>query len=185
MKCLMCDREIEQPKGRGRKRTTCGQRCRKRLSRAGVPARMMSVNRWVRADGKRPITIDGKPASSTRETTWSSYREVRASEAGDGFGIMLGGGLAAHDLDDCFTDAGELKPWARDVLESVHNPLFIEVSKSGEGLHIFVEAEEGPGKRTEMPGGGRWEFYSRDQFIRTTLDRYVTTRRPDLREVTK
>lgn len=146
---------------------------------------MRGVNRWVRADGKVPITIDGKPASSTRETTWSSYREVQASKAGDGFGIVLGGGLAAYDLDDCFTDAGELKPWARDVLESVHNPLLIEVSKNGNGLHIFIEAEEGPGKRDEMPGGGRREFYSRDQFIRTTLNRYVTTRRPDLREVTK
>ena len=136
---------------------------------------MMSVNRWVRADGKRPITIDGKPASSTRETTWSSYREVQASKAGDGFGIMTGGGLAAYDLDDCFTDAGELKPWARDVLESVHNPLLIEVSKSGNGLHIFVEAEEGPGRRTPMPGGGAWEFYSRGRFILTTLKRRVTT----------
>ena len=139
---------------------------------------MMSVNRWVRANGKRPITIDGKPASSTRETTWSSYREVRASKAGDGFGICLGGGLAAHDLDDCFTDAGELKPWARDVLESVPNPLFIEVSQSGNGLHIFVEAEEGPGRRTQMPGGGAWEFYSRGRFILTPLTpltRRVTT----------
>ena len=181
MKCLMCDREIEQPKGRGRKRTTCGQRCRKRLSRAGVPARMMSVNRGVRAEGKRPLTVDGYWASSTNPRTWTSFEAVRNSSAGDGFGIVVGGGLAAHDLDDCFTDTGELKPWARDVLDSVPNPLFIEVSKSGEGLHIFVEAEEGPGDRTKMPGGGRHEFYSRDRFFLTTLDRRTAA---DLRRVT-
>lgn len=175
MKCLMCDREIEQPKGRGRKRTTCGQRCRKRLSREGVPARMMSVNRWVRADGKRPITVDGYSASTTNPRTWTSFEAVRRSSAGTGFGIMLGGGLAAHDLDDCFTNEGELKPWARDVLESVHNPLLIEVSKSGNGLHIFTEAEEGPGRRTQMPGGGAWEFYSRGRFILTTLNRLSVT----------
>src|SRR5690625_6658862 len=67
---------------------------------------MRRERRWVRADGKRPIMPDGRPASSTRACTWSSFSEVQAG-AGDGYGVMLGGGLACWDLDDCF-DGGVL-----------------------------------------------------------------------------
>lgn len=39
---------------------------------------------------------------------------------------------------------------------------------SGRGLHVFVEAPEGPGFRR-----GGVEFYSRARFIRVTGDRFV------------
>lgn len=126
---------------------------------------MTGEARWVRADGKRPIRVDGRPASSTNASTWASFDEVRAG-AGDGFGVMLGGGLACWDLDGCFTD-GVLSERAREILADV-SPIWVERSVSGRGLHVFVEAPEGPGRRE----GGGVEFYSRSRFILVTGDRF-------------
>lgn len=119
--------------------------------------------RWVRASGKRPLQIDGAAASSTNPSTWSSYREAIASPAGDGFGIMLGGGLGCYDLDHVTLE--QLRAFVAGVAEPI---LFIERSMSGDGFHVFVEAEEGPGRRT--PG---LERYTRDRFIRMTGDRVL------------
>ncbi len=84
---------------------------------------------------------------------------------------MLGGGLACHDLDHAL-DGGVLKPWAREVLAGIRERvLFTEVSVSGEGLHVFVEAPEGPGRRRVVGDGGH-EFYSRARFIRVTGNRW-------------
>jgi len=131
-----------------------------------VPAELIASRRWVRADGKRPITITGAPASSTDPSTWSTYPEVLASSAGDGYGVMLGDGLACWDLDHCL-DRGELAPWAREVLASIDSPLWVERSMSGEGLHVFVAGTEERGRRTHGV-----EYYARARFIRFTGDRF-------------
>ena len=120
---------------------------------------MRSERRWVRAVGKRPIRPDGRAASSTAPDTWSSFAEVQRG-AGDGSGVMLGGGLAVFDLDHCF-DGKRLTEWAAAVVEAIDDPIYVERSVSGEGLHVFVEAPEGPGCVTD-----RFEFYSRRRFIR-------------------
>ncbi len=119
--------------------------------------------RWVRAAGKRPITLGGRPASSTDPLTWSTFAAVRASQAGDGFGVMLGGGLGCYDLDHV-TDRE-----ARAFLASVPEPIvYVERSTSGTGVHVFVAAEEGPGWRR-----GNVERYTRGRFIRVTLDAFA------------
>lgn len=100
---------------------------------------------------------DGTPASSTNPETWSSFEEVQ-SGAGDGFGIMLGNGLGCFDMDHVTDDE------ARAFLATVEQRVvFVERSVSGEGVHIFVEALEAPGRRR-----GNVEFYSRQRFIRVT-----------------
>lgn len=127
---------------------------------------MTGVRRWARAVGKRPVTVGGRAASSIDPSTWSSFREVQGG-AGDGYGVMLGDGLACWDLDDCF-DGGQLRSWAREVVDGVADPLWVERSVSGRGLHVFVEAPEGRGS---VRGGV--EFYSRARFILVTGDAYV------------
>lgn len=100
--------------------------------------------------------------------TWSSFAAVRASSAGDGYGVMLGGGLGCYDLDKCIVD-GVLSDTARQMVADIPEPVvFIERSMSGTGLHVFVRAEEGPGRR--RPG---FERYTRDRFIRVTGDTYT------------
>lgn len=169
--CCVCGREFERAGSRGRVPKTCGQRCRKRLSRgAGNP---LGVDgRWVRAVGKRPLRVDGSGfASSTDPSSWCSWSEVRRSSVGDGFGVMLGGGLGCYDFDHALV-GGVLKPWAEQVLGGIRERvLFSEVSLSGEGLHVFVEAPESAVRRWGFPDG-HVEMFSRQRFIRMTGDRF-------------
>lgn len=165
--CVMCGEPVSKP-NRGPTRKTCSARCRMALSRRRqlhqFPPVMVAADRWVRADGKRPIMPDGSPASSTNPATWSPFSAVRVG-VGDGFGFMCGGGVGCYDLDHAL-DGGVLKSWARDAVESIPEPvLYVERSVSGEGLHVFVEAVEGRGSRRQV-GDGRVERYTRARFIR-------------------
>lgn len=115
----------------------------------------------MRSEGKRPLTVGGDAASSTDSRTWASFAEVKAASVGDGFGFMLGGGIGCYDLDHVTARD------ARDFLATVVEPvLFVERSMSGEGFHVFVEADECKGWRR-----GNVERYTRDRFIRMTGDR--------------
>ena len=148
----------------------CSTRCRvagnRRLKRSrGFPTEMVTGDRWVRASGKRPITVDGAPAKSNDPSTWSSFADVSASRAGDGFGVMLGAGLGCYDLDD--VSDFEARALAELIPERV---VFSERSMSGRGVHVFVEAEECAGVKSWQ---GRHERYTRERFIRVTGDRFV------------
>ncbi len=143
----------------------CSTRCRVAAHRASKLPVEMSGRRWVRADGKRPITTSGRPASSTNPSTWSTLADARSSDVGDGFGVMLGGGLGCYDLDHVTDD--EVAAFLARVTEPV---LLVERSVSGEGAHIFIAAEEASGWRRTV-AGIHVERYSRARFIRTTLER--------------
>lgn len=156
---------------RGRTPKYCGATCRKRASRARQKSKpwdallARSEGRWVRAVGKRPVTISGAPASSTDASTWSSFESVSTSAAGDGFGVMLGGGLGCYDLDNAIVD-GSLTSWAREAIDAMPEPvLFVERSMSGSGLHVFVDAPETRGSRK-----GGVERYTKSRFIKCTFD---------------
>jgi primase-polymerase (primpol)-like protein len=124
---------------------------------------MTDARIWVRADGKKPLRLDGRNASSTNPRSWVSYAEVLASSVGDGFGIMLGDGFAVYDFDHCFTSSGTLKSDVAKVVRGIAEPvLFVEVSCSGDGLHVFVRSDA----RSYRRGGV--EFYSRARFVRMT-----------------
>lgn len=167
VKCLNCGRDVVQ-KSKGPARRTCSARCRQAVSRKRrqrpVPAAMTDVPRWVRAEGKRPITPAGTPASSTNPGTWCSFEESQRG-AGDGFGVMLGGGLGCYDLDNAL-EGGVLKPWGRSVVDAIAEPIvYVERSVSGRGLHVFVEVAEARGIRRSV-GDGSVEKYSYGRFIR-------------------
>lgn len=111
--------------------------------------------------------MGGAPASSTNSGTWSTHADAMRSSVGDGFGVMLGGGLACWDLDHCL-EGDVLAPWAADVLASIDSPLWVERSMSGTGLHVFVVAPEGKGWRRDGV-----EFYSVGRFIAVTGVRFI------------
>jgi len=76
---------------------------------------------------------------------------------------MLGDGLGCYDLDHVSLEQ------AREFASSIAEPIvFAERSMSGEGVHIFVLADEGPGSKR-----GGVERYTRQRFIRVTGDRIV------------
>lgn len=172
LQCVHCESTFMANGSRGRTPRYCSARCRKAASRSRskmeyrkFPSAMLEAARWTRADGKRPITPAGMPASSTNDATWSNFDDVQ-SGSGDGFGFMLGDGFACLDLDNCFSSEGRLKTVAAAIVSD--NPgAFIERSVSGRGLHIFGLLPPGRGRR--MSGV---EVYSTARFIRTTGDVY-------------
>lgn len=147
----------------------CSTRCRVAAHRArALPAEMTSRRRWVRRDRKRPITVRGSAASSTNPRTWATYGEVLAAKRGDGIGFVLGDGIGCVDLDHALVDGVPL-PWAQEILDRCP-ATFIEVSMSGEGLHIFglLPPAAGRGQR----GGDGVEFYSTGRYIAVTGRRW-------------
>lgn len=152
----------------------CSSKCRVYAFRAArrrplFPAEMTSRNRWVRRSrSKRPLTVDGGAASSTDSRTWSSFVDASASTAGAGMGYVLGDGIGCWDFDHCIVD-GVLTDWARDAIDAIPAPLLIEVSQSGEGVHVFVHAAEGPGRK--IRDGRNIEFYSSGRYIAVTGNR--------------
>ena len=167
LSCQQCSAHIEIKHGRRPK--FCSGKCRQRAHRERRSQierlKSLSVGRWVRASGKRPVMVDGSAASSTNPVTWASFAEVQKSNAGDGFGVVLdGSGLGCYDFDDCF-DGGVLKPAVRDFIAGIAYPIvYVERSVSGNGLHVFVEADKQRGFRRDGV-----EFYTWGRFIKTTL----------------
>lgn len=151
----------------------CTGRCRVAAHRARrrVPSELTSRDRWVRRSARKvPLTTYGKAASSTDPATWCSYRDAIASRAGVGVGFVLNGdGIACIDLDHCLTD-GVVAPWAQAILERLP-ATYIEVSPSGDGLHVFGHATVGRGRRVRVEGG-RAEIYDRGRYITVTRDRF-------------
>ena len=171
LSCQQCSAHIEIKHGRRPK--FCSGKCRQRAHRERRSQierlKSLSVGRWVRASGKRPVMVDGSAASSTNPATWASFADVQKSNAGDGFGVVLdGSGLGCYDFDNCF-DGGVLKPAVRDFIAGIAYPIvYVERSMSGNGLHVFVEAEKRRGFRRDGV-----EFYSWGRFIRTTLSTFI------------
>lgn len=131
---------------------------------------MKARRRFVRyTSSKRPVTIAGRPASSTNANTWASHAEAIASTKGEGVGFVLGDGIGCIDLDHCIED-GNVAPWAQEVLDD--NPsTFVELSRSGTGLHIFGLLDEAPG-RNKRDGVRAIEFYSTGRYIALTGKRF-------------
>lgn len=169
MRCARCDSPIVV-KSRGRLPEFCSTRCRvaahRNRKRTPIPPALTRLARWARADGKRPVQVDGAPASSTNPATWTTFDEVQAG-SGSGFGIMLGDGLGCFDLDHCVTPEG-LTEEAASFLATIGSPIWVEKSMSGTGLHVFVYADEAPGYRRDG-----FEFYSRARFIAVTGDPFT------------
>ena len=169
MNCEHCGEYVVLA-GIGQRPRFCSTRCRVASHRASkklanFPQSMTVRESWVRADGKRPIQPSGRAASSTNMNTWHSFAAVQ-SGAGDGFGIMLGGGLGCYDLDYVSDSA------AREFIESISEPiLFAERSMSGTGVHVFVEAPAGAGWKRNI-NGLSVERYTKDRFIRVTGNQF-------------
>jgi primase-polymerase (primpol)-like protein len=115
--------------------------------------------------------VHGDVASSTDSSTWSRYREAAASNAGVGLGFVLDGdGVVCLDLDHCLDEQGDPAPWARTILDAVGGSSWVEVSRSGDGLHVWGTGvlPGGAGRRVTVGGGGSVELYGAGRFIAVT-----------------
>jgi putative DNA primase/helicase len=121
---------------------------------------------------KVPYAVEtGTRVDATDLLGWSSFEDaVEAYRSSGGFYSGLGFCLAscdpfvAIDLDGCRDpESGEIAPWARKLIERVPDA-YPEVSPSGTGLHLILEAKVRAGGLRR----GRLELYSRDRFIALT-----------------
>lgn len=151
----------------------CSAKCRVYFSRKpNLPVEMTSKRRWVRRDANKvPLTGSGRYASSTNSRTWASYEHAAKSTVGVGLGFVLGDGIGCWDFDHCITD-GKLAEWAREAIEAIpERVIFAEVSQSGEGVHVFVEAQEAKGR--VIRDGRNIEFYSAGRYIAITGESFA------------
>lgn len=153
----------------------CSSKCRVYAHRAAktlpaFPTEMVKRDRWIRrAADKRPLQIDGSNASSTNPATWTSYDQATKSTAGVGLGYVLGDGIGCIDLDHCIT-GGKLTEAATAFVNNYPSN-YIEISPSGEGLHIWGTAEAKGGRRQSI-GGLSIETYSIGRYITITGNIY-------------
>lgn len=150
---------------------TCSPACRKRRSRRRLPADLINRARWVRHSARKaPLTSSGTPASATDPATWTSYTEAARSSAGVGTGFVLSGdGIACIDIDHCLTESG-VADWAQAIVDRCP-ATYIEISPSGDGLHIWGRADVPQGRRIRLPGGTA-EIYGTGRYITVTGRRH-------------
>jgi primase-polymerase (primpol)-like protein len=139
---------------------------------SALPAEMVGRQRWVRRDERKaPRALDGGFASVTAPGTWSPHAAAAASSVGVGLGYVLaaGDGIVCIDLDHCIDGEG-LASWAREVLDRCP-PTFIEVSPSGDGLHVWGRGELKRGRRMRQ-GGSSVEVYGQGRYVAMTGHRF-------------
>ncbi len=109
-----------------------------------IPGELRSVKQWViwNVPGakkvKEPFNPKKGAAKANDAGTWGGFDEaLQAVEQGRGGGIgfMFAGGYAGIDLDHVIDEAGKLKDFARDIVQTMDS--YTELSPSGTGLHIL------------------------------------------------
>lgn len=168
--CATCGQSIIWKNSQAR---YCSTRCRVAAHRAGIPPELAHRNRWIRwrtehrngKPTKAPIQINGDYASSTDPATCTDHATAKASTIGDGLGFVLGDGIGCIDLDHCLING---KPTAEALrfLEQYPNH-YIEISPSGDGLHIWGYLDEAPGTKRVI-NGLSVETYSTGRYITIT-----------------
>lgn len=157
----------------------CSTRCRVAAHRAAkkdaVPNELKTRDRWVRrAASKVPLTTAGMAASSTDPRTWSTHKDATASSAGVGLGFVLSDvdDVVCIDLDHCLNPlTGRLAPWAAAIVRDA-GATYVEVSPSGDGLHIWGRADVRQGRRIRRLDGTAVEIYGTGRYIAMTGRRH-------------
>lgn len=150
-----------------------------------VPAEMrnkpnwVAVKTWTNKDKDRlekrlisPIT--GEYAESDNPATWADFAtacEYARANGNTTIAYALDGkdGIACIDLDDCFEENGDMKPFTKELYDKADN-MYCERSLSGKGMHFFGKTN-GMDVRT-FSKDGDMEFYQNTHFIAMTGDEY-------------
>lgn len=106
---------------------------------------------------------------------WRSFDQVLAwsqqdGHKGIGFVFSEDDDIIGVDLDNCYSEHGELSEWGREIL-SVFRGAYMEQTPSGRGVHIIGRSGPVVGKtRVELPDGAGVERYSRARYFTFTGD---------------
>lgn len=142
----------------------------------GIPSELGQSPQWVTwrletRNGKAtkvPYANDGRRASSTDPTTWTTFEDAIRSyrdNAYDGIGFVLteNDPYVGVDLDKCrVPGTGTIEPPAQAIIERLNS--YTETSPSRTGIHILIHAKK-PGKKCRKPG---IEVYDRGRYFCVT-----------------
>lgn len=172
-----------------------------------IPLSMQKAKRWVtwRLEPSQNNLTDttkvpycaatGKHASTTDPRTWGRFQDVLTAverlrvdaeavrrkpdslSKGIGF-MMLNSGVVGVDIDHCINDDGTLTDVARDIVNTLDS--YTELSPSGKGIRIFVDACTLPGKDFTRRNG--LEMYGGSSGRYLTVTGNIFEWRADLRE---
>ncbi|MDV6033983.1 MAG: hypothetical protein F9B45_28605 [Phycisphaera sp. RhM] len=127
-----------------------------------VPRQLTERRQWVNWDyesrtkngkaTKVPKQTNGLRAKSNDADTWSSFQEVLDnSSKHDGriaFMFSEQDPFCGIDLDNCFDDAGELRPWAKPLVDALVPVSYGEVSPSGTGIKFTTIGKKPDGAKS-------------------------------------
>ena len=121
-----------------------------------IPAEMISDPRWIlwelTSDGRKvprkAVTGDSLPfAKANDQSTWTDFETALLahefwSKRGRnvGMGFCLQGDWSGIDLDGCYGEDGQMLDWAKPIVERLEGVGYAEVSPSGRGIKIFLQA---------------------------------------------
>ena len=136
-----------------------------------LPAALRDRPQWVLAAAdKRPLSADGRAASSTDPSTWTDFDTAcrAASAKGMHVGYMLheSDPFACIDLDVKDDTPQEHIERFQKIVAAFDS--YTERSRSGKGLHVWVEGKIGRGVKRDGV-----EVYSQERFIICTGDTYI------------
>ncbi len=149
-----------------------------------IPSELRARPQWVGwksvptpgAKKPRKLPVDpknGKAASSTDPSTWTSYDTAIAAVkryglAGVGFVFTAGDSFCGVDLDDCRNpDTGEIAECAQDIIAKLN--CYSEVSPSQTGVKIFIRAKLPANAKHNTPyQAGSVEVYDRGRYFTVT-----------------
>ncbi len=158
---------------------------REKALRAAVPDEMKKrpnwvvVKTWWNAEkgkyNKRPVNCNsdkGEYAESDNPKTWTTFDNALKylkEKGGTTVAYALDGkdNISCIDLDRCYDENGQQTALTKEVLSKC-GKTYVEMSVSGNGLHIFGKTS-GMDIRT-FSKDGDLEFYQRDHFIAMTGD---------------
>ena len=146
-----------------------------------IPDALKKQRRWCLWDSNSdlPKQLNGRKARSNGPDTWSSYQDT-CNALGDGqfptIAVTPELGTLVGDLDGCFDENGELKPWAQPAVVMLREAgTYMEFSKSGRGLHAFILGKLNTDKAKIFWAIGEHEgieLFQGPQPIATTGQRY-------------
>ena len=147
-----------------------------------VPHDLAELDQWVpwrhesrsRRRTKVPFQTSGKRADSTNPSTWSSFEEAfntwhrnRERYTGLGFVFSRNDSLVGIDLDDSLDEQGDVKPWARGIIERFGDT-YTETSPSGQGLKIWARGSLPANLPGAQVGDGAIELYDHARYFAVT-----------------
>ena len=147
-----------------------------------VPDDLTEHDQWVlwRFEARKgkstkvPYQASGKPADTTNRSTWttfdeaqSAWRRNRQRYAGLGFVFSTDDSFAGIDLDDSLDEQGDLKDWARGIVERFSDT-YMEISPSSRGLKIWARGSLPANLSGVKVGDGAVEIYDHSRYFTVT-----------------